>query len=105
MKISLTALAMAIPSTLACLTFSGNAINGELKAAFILDDGKLVCDGVWGVGNAGNSWLITCQSGYNLEFRKDGRWVGYDTPHGRFTWNQDVIGGGNGFSWNVRQFC
>ncbi|KAL0939958.1 uncharacterized protein CTRU02_206568 [Colletotrichum truncatum] len=105
MKFSITAMAMAIPSTMACLTFSGYTIGDNLRSAWIVDDGRAVCDAVWGVGNTGNSWLVTCQPGYALEFRKDGRWVGYDTPHGRFTWNQDVNGPSSGFSWNIRMFC
>ncbi|PKX88317.1 uncharacterized protein P174DRAFT_465246 [Aspergillus novofumigatus IBT 16806] len=84
MKAHLFALISALPSTLGCLHYVGQiylAPNGpQLQAAWILDDGVLVC-------------------------RADGGAAWYGTPHGNFRWSQGYDRSDNFIVWDNWQFC
>ncbi|PKX96257.1 uncharacterized protein P174DRAFT_511846 [Aspergillus novofumigatus IBT 16806] len=84
MKAHLFALISALPSTLGCLHY--------LQAAWILDDGVLVCDAAWGSSRTMAGYKVNCIT-----------W--YGTPHGNFRWSQGYDRSDNFIVWDNWQFC
>jgi hypothetical protein len=109
MKAHLFALISAIPSTLGCLHYVGQiylAPNGpELKVAWIIDDGVLVCEAGWGSSQSMAGYKVNCISGYSLEVGADGAAAWYGTPHGNFRWRQGYDRSDNFIVWDNWQFC
>ncbi|KAH0593107.1 hypothetical protein MHUMG1_09109 [Metarhizium humberi] len=106
---NLAPLAAAIAPSLACLHSAGSVLfpsgGPVLQTAYIVDDGRSVCDSGRGHWVEGSQWRISCIGGYGMRIATDGVDVWYDTPHGSFRWQHTGARSDSAFAWDNWKFC